>query len=97
MSPMTALSRSMLPKTQRSASRDCGGRRSGPPCWGGMIYLPGERYHRAWGLLFLLLFYYQHFDFRIDLVAEVEFHCVKRTFSNGSFHPNHLGLYIQVL
>src|SRR5690349_10590415 len=37
-SPMTPLSRSMLPSTQRSASRLCGGRRSTPPWSDGMAY-----------------------------------------------------------
>src|SRR5262249_25369807 len=102
---MTPLSRIMLPRTLRSASRFWGGRRSTPSRSGGMTHLPvdgpGTASCRAGrGYNFLLLLRGRddhHLDFRLDVVAEVQLDAIEGDLLDRSFHPHHLRIDHQVL
>src|SRR5262249_24130601 len=109
---MTMLSRSMLPRTLRSASRSCGGR--GSSCsWGISLCAPFHglvlvvsRPERTSGRetasrkrLFLLRLLQRHdhdLNSSFDVIAEVQLDFVEGAFLDGAFEADHFGFHLQV-
>src|SRR5262245_56552661 len=91
-SPITLLSRSREPSTERSASRLWGGRRSGT--WGSaMFHLPvGGRRDPSPSLFLLGHLHHGHLHLGLDVVAEVELHGIETRFLDVPFELHHLGV-----
>src|SRR5262245_8426634 len=105
---MTALSRSMLPSTLRSASRLCGGRRSASCDMATLLAAAKKRARPLQGLtrfsnalaVRLLLFggfHDEDFYLGLNLVTQIQFHRVQSQLLDRPLQADHFRLDMEVL